>query len=470
MISQPNQLTKHSGIYIGLVKDNMDPDKLGRLKISIPTYNDNTALDDLQWCNYIMPYGGYKDEGFFFIPAVGAEVVVMFPNGAEKPLWFGCINKKVDNPGPREATREADDEHYWQRKQIKTRTGWILWDDKDEYISIKHNCGSFITLDILGDINIRAERHVNIKAGKSINITAEKGDYCAEAFHSFKMEAHNGDFTQEADKGKMAMSALKDNVFICSGKKIHAIADTDIKLYANKGIFLTSAKESVNFSSAKDILSYAKKQIKSQSDKETFISSKESMVLNSDRNFTQKVNGNLKSTIGKTGIIQFGKSTDLIIKTGDLNITAKAGEFKCHAAKDMILDTKKEFSLFAKSDITQYTNKNLKFLSKNNTYMTSYRNFNTQVFRNVNTTARKDMCLSGKTGVYISSTLRVDTHAGIEIKDHTPLMITEESKVLHQVRSNYKKENMKLWTTSSVTTIHSARAIYVIRAGKIFLN
>ena len=104
-----------------------------------------------------MPYGGYKDEGFFFIPSVGAEVVVMFPGGGEFPVWLGCLNKKKDNPGPRESTQEADDKHYYHRKLLKTRIGWIMFDDKDEYITINHNCGSFILLDKDGDITIRAE-------------------------------------------------------------------------------------------------------------------------------------------------------------------------------------------------------------------------------------------------------------------------------------------------------------------------
>lgn len=470
MISQPNQKQKNDGIKIGVVKDNNDPDKLGRLKIAIPTYNDNTSLDDLQWCDYVMPFGGYKDEGFFFIPAVGAEVVVIFPMGLEKPLWLGCLNKKVDNPGPREATREADDDHYWQRKQIKTRVGWILWDDEDEYIQIKHNTGSFIALDKYGDIDIRADRHVNIKAGKSVNISAENGDFCAEAYKSFKMEAHHGDFTQEADRGKMALSALKDNINICSGKKIHAMADTDIKLYANQSIYQTAAKKDIHIAAAKNIESYAKKQIKTHCDKELLLSSKENMALSTSRDFVQYVEKNYYSTSGETGIIQFGKSTDFIVENGELNITSMNGEFKCHAMKNMILDTKKEFCMFSKNNSIQFTDKNFRTWSKNDTDMIVRKSMNTEVLDYDNTTSYKEMCMSGKDGVYASSTITTDIHAAIEIKEHTPMFLTEESRVLHQVRGTIKREKTLLWTTHSNVTNHYARWLYMVKAGIILLN
>lgn len=41
----------------------------------------------------------------------------MFLGVGETSIWIGCVNKKKDNPGPREATQEADDEHYYNRKQ-----------------------------------------------------------------------------------------------------------------------------------------------------------------------------------------------------------------------------------------------------------------------------------------------------------------------------------------------------------------
>lgn len=469
MISSPNQKQKNSGIYIGMVRDNADPDKLGRLKVTVPGYNDNTSLDDLQWFDYVAPFGGYKDEGFFFIPAVGAEVVVLFPMGGEKGLWFGTLNKKVDNPGPREATQEADEEHYWQRKQIKTRVGWLIWDDHEEYINLKHNNGSFISLDKYGDIDIRAERHLNIKAGKSVNISAEKGDFCAEAFNSFKMEAHHGDFTQEADRGKMAISALKDNIYMCSGKKIHAMADTDIKLYANRSIYFTAAKKNIHVAAARNIETYAKKQIKTHCDKEMFMSSKENMAMSSSRDFIHYTEGKYMSTAGDIGIIQFGKSTDIIVKDGDLNISSLNGDFKCHSKESMILDSKKDFAVFAKKPITQFTDDIFRTMSQKDTNMFSRKNMNTRVNLCHNDLAEIERCIAGKNGIYESSTFTTDVHAAIEIREHTPMLLTEESRVQHAVRACYKNERMLYWRTQASLTKHHA-GLYIIRAGLILLN
>lgn len=466
-----NQNLKHSGVYIGVVKDNADPDKLGRLKVVVPTYNDNTALDDLQWFDYCMPFGGYKDQGFFFIPAVGAEVVVMFPGGrSDKPLWFGCINKKEDNPGPRESTREADEDHYWQRKQIKTRIGYVMFDDKDEYILIKHNSGSFISFTKEGDIDIRSEKNINIKAGKSVNISAEKGDFSVESLHSAKLESKKGDFTIEAVKGKVGMSSLEQEVFIVAGKKIHGIAATDIKFTANDGIYNTAVTKSIHNAAEENIESYAKKQIKSQADQEMLMSSKENMVMSTNRDLIQYILKDFKFAAGNTGLIKFGKSTDVIIEKGDLNISSFDGMIKGHAKDDIILDTKKKCGIYAVKDMTLHTDEKLNTYSEKNTNMVVGKSMNIKVSDDLNATAYQEMLLSGKLSVHISSTQIVDIHAAQKIYEHTPITLMEESKVMHSVLANLKDEQMNTWLTRSISTFHRATSTYTIRAGLIFLN
>lgn len=471
MISQPNQSVKASGsIFIGIVKDNADPEKLGRLKVLIPTYNDNTSLDELQWCNYCQAYGGYKDEGFFFLPAVGAEVVVMFPMGAETPIWIGCLSKKGDNPGPKESTQEADEDHYWQRKQLKTRVGWVMFDDKDEYITIKHNCGSFITLDKNGDINIRAERHVNIKAGKSVNISAEKGDVCLEALHSFKIEAHENDFTIEAVKGKMSIAALADNLFFTSGKNIKSTAEENITTYANKNIYVTAATESVHTDAKKNIENYAQENIKSHSDKETLLSSKENMAISSSADLYQYVEKAFKATAGEAGVIQYGQSTDIIVKSGDFNITSASGQMKLSASEDMTISSKQNISCSAEQDFTACANQNIKTMSKSNTEMFAQEDLNMNVLNNMNATACQDYVISGKMGLYLSSTDVVDVHAGMRLYEHTPMQIIQESGVQHQIKGVIKTEQTQLWTAKSDATTHNASGNYTVKGGMIMLN
>ena len=97
------------GITIGIVRDTDDPEQLGRLRVFCPTVdNEHTAIDDLPWCLYGSPFGGSISDlavgpdkqivqgtlsyGFFAVPKVGANVLVMFLDGDPNTrVYFGSI-------------------------------------------------------------------------------------------------------------------------------------------------------------------------------------------------------------------------------------------------------------------------------------------------------------------------------------------------------------------------------------------
>src|SRR5439155_1732561 len=62
---------------VGVVTDNKDPSKLGRVKLKIPILSDN---DSTFWAPVVM-MGAGKNRGWFFIPEVNDEVLVMFEHG-----------------------------------------------------------------------------------------------------------------------------------------------------------------------------------------------------------------------------------------------------------------------------------------------------------------------------------------------------------------------------------------------------
>jgi Type VI secretion system/phage-baseplate injector OB domain len=76
------------GKYRGRVEDNVDPDRQGRLKVSVP----NVLQDEWTgWALPCVPYAG-PGVGFFAIPPVGASVWVEFEGGnVESPIWSGCF-------------------------------------------------------------------------------------------------------------------------------------------------------------------------------------------------------------------------------------------------------------------------------------------------------------------------------------------------------------------------------------------
>ena len=462
---------EHKGLYIGVVKDNRDPDKLGSLKVLIPTVTDNIALDDLPWAIYCDPFGGYKDQGFFFIPAVGAEVFIMFADGdVSQPVWVGCRNKKKDNPGPREATTEADDEHYYYRKQIKTEVGYIMFDDKEDYIEIVHKNGSFIILDTLGDVSIRAYRNVNIKAGKNVNISAENGSFSVEALYSSKLEAKDGDFAIESIDGSIAITSFAKSVYLAAEEDIKSMAHRDIEDYAHRQRITTSATDDTKINSGKNIEVYAKQQYKLRADHELFMESGQNTVTSSLRDLITYTAGNFQSTVGETGLFTFGKSTDFAVKSGDLKISTLDGQMHMHSEDDMVQDTNKEYKLTAQEDICEYTGKTMRIEAIDNFDILVYQNMNTRVFQDYNLEALMYIHEGGTLGVYISSPIIIDIHAGERIYEHTPINLTEESSVIHRVVDNQKIETFNYWGTQSITTYHKADSVYMIKAGLILLN
>lgn len=84
------------GVWPGIIVDNADPEKRGRIRVSIPGLIDDES-------NWALPRaGGAGQFGASSVPPLGADVYVTFLSGRiDQPLW---------EPGPHGAG-EAFDEH-----------------------------------------------------------------------------------------------------------------------------------------------------------------------------------------------------------------------------------------------------------------------------------------------------------------------------------------------------------------------
>lgn len=109
---------------IALVTDNKDPSKLGRVKIKIPILSN---ADSTWWAPIIMPGAG-KNRGWFFIPEIDDEVLVMFEHGdVNRPLVVAALWNGKDKPP--DANPDGDNPH----RVIKSRAGSrIFFDDSAE--------------------------------------------------------------------------------------------------------------------------------------------------------------------------------------------------------------------------------------------------------------------------------------------------------------------------------------------------
>lgn len=131
------------GVAAGIVTNNNDPDKLGRVKIKFPWLSDQ---NETNWVRMIVFMAG-KGRGSFFLPEAGDEVLVAFENGdINRPYVIGALWNGTDEPP------ETNQDGQNNIRKIRSRSGHeILFNDNNtamqEKIEIKTNAGHKIVLD-----------------------------------------------------------------------------------------------------------------------------------------------------------------------------------------------------------------------------------------------------------------------------------------------------------------------------------
>jgi uncharacterized protein involved in type VI secretion and phage assembly len=77
------------GLFRGEVVNNVDPNRMGRLQISVPSVFGD--INTLTWAMPCVPYAG-PGVGMFLIPPVGARLWIQFEGGNPRlPVWMGCF-------------------------------------------------------------------------------------------------------------------------------------------------------------------------------------------------------------------------------------------------------------------------------------------------------------------------------------------------------------------------------------------
>lgn len=179
---------------IGFVKENQDPQKLGRVTVTI-TVEGKTFTTG--WIQIIMPGAG-ANRGWFFIPEAGDEVLVMFRDG--EPLVVGALWGKDKPP---DANPDGNNPH----RRITSRSGSsVLLDDDGDTIIIEDGTGK-------GRITFDAKNN-------KILVEALQGDVC--------FQAPNGTMTIDVD-GNTELDA-KQNLEIHCGGEMNLTCPTSIDI------------------------------------------------------------------------------------------------------------------------------------------------------------------------------------------------------------------------------------------------
>jgi len=148
------------GLTVGIVTNNRDPEKLGRIKVCFPWLSDTVESN---WARIVSPMAG-KNRGLFFLPDLGDEVLVAFERGrVESPFILGALWNGEDTPP------ETNDDGANNQRVIKSRSGHVIrLDDRDggEQIEIVDASGkNTIRIDTRSNaITIRAEGNIAIES------------------------------------------------------------------------------------------------------------------------------------------------------------------------------------------------------------------------------------------------------------------------------------------------------------------
>jgi uncharacterized protein involved in type VI secretion and phage assembly len=126
---------RYFGKYRGLVKDNNDPENLGRIKAQVPEVLGEEIISE--WALPCSPYSG-DGVGQFMIPPIDAGVWIEFEAGdVSRPIWSGCWWARNELPRDNSGTPATQ-----PLKIIRTEQGlMITMDDGGKTITLSDENG-----------------------------------------------------------------------------------------------------------------------------------------------------------------------------------------------------------------------------------------------------------------------------------------------------------------------------------------
>jgi uncharacterized protein involved in type VI secretion and phage assembly len=173
------QINKISGVVVGIVTNNQDPEGMGRVKVNFPWLNDE---DESAWARVATLMAG-NGRGIYFLPEVEDEVLVAFEHG---DLSFPYVIGSLWNG--KDATPAKNDDGKNNLRLIKSRSGHtICLNDEDgkEKIEIVDKSGkNCLVFDT-------ANNTITITSDQDINLSAAQG--------TIKLEAQNIEIKSSVD-------------------------------------------------------------------------------------------------------------------------------------------------------------------------------------------------------------------------------------------------------------------------------
>jgi uncharacterized protein involved in type VI secretion and phage assembly len=167
-----------NSIMLGIVTNNNDPDKLGRVRVKLP------ALSDLEtfWAPVGLASGG-KERGISMLPVPDEEVIVAFENGDPSyPYVIGSLFNGKDKPGSELALADGSFALRSDHKaNVHTKEDITIEVDKGK-LDIKVNNGDLTetvkgsgggyTGDFAGAYKLKSTQAMTIESSQTVTIKA----------------------------------------------------------------------------------------------------------------------------------------------------------------------------------------------------------------------------------------------------------------------------------------------------------
>lgn len=190
VVPNPYDTPPEAEPQLGVVKQNNDPDKLGRVKVQLIWQKDG---DTTPWIKVMSPHAGTrsngaKNRGLFFTPEVDDYVVVGFTHGdPDRPFVLGSVHhgKSIDSG------KNSDN----QIKAITTRSGNTIYlkdkeNGQEQEIIIKTDDSNLVSIQVKngeGTIKIQTTKDIEVISNKNVKVKSE--NITVEASKKIEMKA-----------------------------------------------------------------------------------------------------------------------------------------------------------------------------------------------------------------------------------------------------------------------------------------
>jgi type VI secretion system (T6SS) baseplate-like injector VgrG len=199
-LTLPSDLHRHAGRYYGKysgeVTDPSDPEKLGRIKVSVPSV---FPPDVEVWARPCFA------SGHFFLPPAQTKVWVEFEAGnTSYPLWVGTWYPQGQLP-------PDADRPYPAARVVHTPSGHVIElsdEDGKEKVVIRHKLDSFVSIDEKGSVLAANQKgsYLFLNAEDAeVSVTSEQGHMVTLGGDGV-VALHNGGSRVEIADGKVKIA------------------------------------------------------------------------------------------------------------------------------------------------------------------------------------------------------------------------------------------------------------------------